>query len=171
MGERSTATEFAGRLNRFYATATDVLIHHDGLVDKLIGDEVMALFIPAVAGERHAQRAVDAAQGLLRATGHEDAQGPWLPIGAGVHTGTAFVGSVGDTLQTEITALGDVVNTAARLASSAAGGEILVTDVAASAAGFDASAVEHRQLELKGKSLATDVIVISVGRDVAVGTV
>ena len=88
-----------------------------------------------------------------------------------MHTGTAFVGSVGDTLQTEITALGDVVNTAARLASSAAGGEILVTDAAASAAGLDASALEHRQLELKGKSMATDVIVIAVGRDVAVGTV
>src|SRR5438309_11183978 len=45
IGEQSTATEFAERLNRFYATATDVLIHHDAIVDKLIGDEVMALVI------------------------------------------------------------------------------------------------------------------------------
>ena len=50
LGERSSATEFAGRLNRFYATATEVLIRHDGLVDKLIGDEVMGLFICGLAG-------------------------------------------------------------------------------------------------------------------------
>ena len=127
--------------------------------------------MPAVAGEQHAQRAVDAAQALLRATGHTDAGGPWLPVGAGVHTGTAFVGSVGETIQAEITALGDVVNTAARLASSAAGGEVLVTEAAAAAAGLDASALEHRQLELKGKSLATDVIVIPVGREVSASAV
>ena len=50
MGEQFSATEFANRLNQFYAKATDVLIHHDGLVDKLIGDEVLALFIPGIAG-------------------------------------------------------------------------------------------------------------------------
>jgi adenylate cyclase len=55
VGAQSTATEFAERLNRFYATATDVLIHHDGVVDKLIGDEVMALFIPGVAGSTAAR--------------------------------------------------------------------------------------------------------------------
>ena len=171
LAEGISPARFSRLMARFYETAAAVLVERDAIVDKFVGDEVMALFIPAVAGEQHARRAVDAAQALLRATGHEEAAGPWLPVGAGVHTGTAFVGSVGETLQTEITALGDVVNTAARLASSAAGGEILVTDAAAAAAGFDASALEHRQLELKGKSLATDVIVISVGRDVAVGTV
>src|SRR4051794_17305511 len=45
LGQHSTATAFAKRLNEFYATATDVLIAHDGLIDKLIGDEVMALFL------------------------------------------------------------------------------------------------------------------------------
>jgi len=50
LGEQSSATEFAERLNRFYATATDVLVSHDGLIDKLIGDEVMALFIPGLSG-------------------------------------------------------------------------------------------------------------------------
>jgi len=166
MAEGITPAAFSRLMARFYETASAVLVERDAIVDKFVGDEVMALFIPAVAGDQHARRAVDAAQALLRATGHEDSGGPWLPVGAGVHTGTAFVGSVGDTLQAEITALGDGVNTAARLASSAAGGEVLVTEAAAAAAGLDASALEHRQLELKGKSLATDVIVIPVGREV-----
>ena len=166
MAEGITPAAFSRSMARFYETAAAVLVERDAIVDKFVGDEVMALFIPAVAGDQHARRAVDAAQALLRATGHADAGGPWLPVGAGVHTGNAFVGSVGETIQAEITALGDVVNTAARLASSAAGGEVLVTEAAAAAAGLDASALEHRQLELKGKSLPTDVIVIQVGREV-----
>jgi adenylate cyclase len=168
LAEGITAAQFSKLMARFYEVATDALVERDAIVDKFVGDAVMAIFIPAVAGEQHARRAIDAAQALLRATGHEGATGRWLPGGAGVHTGRADVGSLGATWQTEITALGDVVNTAARLASSAAGGEVLVTDAAASAAGLDASALEHRQLELKGKSLATDVIVIPVGREVAV---
>jgi len=171
MAEAITPAAFSRSMARFYETAADVLVERDAIVDKFVGDEVMALFIPAVAGEQHARRAVEAAQALLRATGHADAGGPWLPVGAGVHSGNAFVGSVGETLQAEITALGDVVNTAARLASSAARGEVLVTDSAASAAGLDVSALEHRQLELKGKSLPTDVFVIQVGREVASPTV
>src|SRR4051812_39866229 len=50
VGETSTASQFAEQLNRFYALATDVLIQHDGLIDKLIGDEVMGLFVPGLAG-------------------------------------------------------------------------------------------------------------------------
>ena len=171
LAEGISPAKFSRLMARFYETASDVLVERDAIVDKFVGDEVMAIFNPAVAGEQHAQRAVDAAQALLRATGHTDAGGPWLPVGAGVHTGTAFVGSVGETIQAEITALGDVVNTAARLASSAAGGEVLVTEAAAAAAGLDVSALEHRQLELKGKSLATDVIVIPVGREVSASAV
>ena len=167
MAEGITPAAFSRSMARFYETAAAVLVERDAIVDKFVGDEVMALFIPAVAGEQHARRAVEAAQALLRATGHADARGPWLPVGAGVHSGNAFVGSVGDTLQAELTALGDVVNTAARLASAAARGEVLVTDAAASAAGLDVSALEHRQLELKGKSLPTDVIVIQVGREIS----
>src|SRR6266576_1245941 len=53
MGETATATEFARRLNRFYATATDVLVRHDGLIDKLIGDEVMGLFIRGLSGPEY----------------------------------------------------------------------------------------------------------------------
>jgi adenylate cyclase len=99
----------------------------------------------------------------MRRTGYADAAGPWIPIGAGVNTGIAYVGSVGEGPQTELTAMGDVVNTTARLASAAGKGEILVTAAAAAKAGLGELDVEHRSLELKGKSAPTEVLVLSVG--------
>ena len=119
-----------------------------------MGDEVMAIFIPALVQERHAARAIATAQQILGAV-HE------LPIGIGIQTGNAFVGAVGEAPHTELTALGDVVNTAARLASAAGAGEILVSVEAAEAAGLEVGPLEHRSPELKGKSAATDVVVLT----------
>ena len=161
MAEGMTATGFRGLLDRFYSTATKVVFDHDGSVDKFVGDELVAMFPPLMSGERHAAHAIEAAQALLEATGHADAGGPWVPLGAGVHTGPAWVGAVGDESHVELTALGDTVNTTARLASVAGVGEILVTIAAAEAAGLAATG-EPRSLELKGKELPTDVVVLRV---------
>src|SRR4051812_40439770 len=57
MGERTTPGDFAAQLNRFYAVATDTLLRHDAVIDKLIGDEVMAFFIPGVSGPDYRKRA------------------------------------------------------------------------------------------------------------------
>jgi adenylate cyclase len=159
LAEQVSPTEFRRQLDRFYETASRVLVDHDGIVDKFVGDEVVGMFIPALTHDAHAARAIDAALSLLAATGHGSADGPWLPIGIGVHTGIAFVGTVGPAPVTEMTALGDVVNTAARLASAAGAGEVLMTAVAASAAGFDTVGQERRLLALKGKRDATEVVV------------
>ena len=162
MAERISPTEFRRQLDRFYDTASHVMVEHDAIVDKFVGDEVVALFIPALAHEAHAARAIEAALALLKATGHGSPDGPWIPVGIGVHTGIAFVGIVGAAPTTELTALGDVVNTTARLASAAAAGEVLVTAVAAKAAALDTERLERRHLELKGKREATDVFVATV---------
>jgi adenylate cyclase len=98
----------------------------DGLVDEFVGDEVVALFVPGFGGEDHAQRAVGAARQLLLETGNDGSE-PWIPVGAGVHTGVAYVGRVGEDDACDFTAVGDAVNTTARLASSAGAGEILVS--------------------------------------------
>lgn len=89
---------------------------------------------------------------------------PWVPIGAGVHTGIAFVGSVGSESHVDLTALGDTVNVAARLASAAGPGEILVTIDAAAAAELDFGDLERRELTLKGKSTLTSVLVLPATR-------
>jgi adenylate cyclase len=162
LAERVTPSEFSRLLNRFYDTAGRITVDNDGIVDKFVGDEVMAIFIPALLQERHAARAIATAQEIMRAVGQEAGTGDEaMPIGIGIQTGNAFVGAVGEAPHTELTALGDVVNTAARLASAAAAGEILVSQEAAEAAGLELGALEHRSLELKGKSAPTDVVVLT----------
>jgi adenylate cyclase len=153
--------DYRALLDRFYAAATTVLVDHDAIVDKFVGDEVIGIFIPALTEELHARRAIDAGLELLRATGH-DGERPWLPVGIGVNTGRAYVGAVGTAEHVEFTALGDAVNITARLSSAAAAGEILVTDPAVSSARLDDAGLERRHLDLRGKSLATDVLVLTV---------
>lgn len=161
IAEGMSATQFRGLLDRFYATASAVVFKHDGSVDKFVGDELVAMFFPLLSGAGHVARTVQAAQALLVATGHTDPAGPWIPLGAGVHSGPAWVGAVGDESHTELTALGDTVNTTARLASVAKAGEILVTTATAEAAGLD-RALERRVLNLKGKESSTEVVVLRV---------
>ncbi len=163
LAERMSPREFNRLMGRFHDTATDVLVDHDGIVDKFVGDEIIGIFVPAMASKQHAARAVAAARTLLTATGFGTSSGPWVAIGIGVNTGVAYVGSIGDGSDTEMTAMGDVVNVTARLSSVAAAGEILVTNAAASAAGLPAD-LPRRSLELKGKSQATDVVVIAGSR-------
>lgn len=161
MAEQMSPREFRERLDRFYATATAVVFDHDGGVDKFVGDELMALFYPLLSGHDHVARAVATAQSLLQATGHADPAGPWLPVGAGVHTGSAWVGAVGDGAHTELTAVGDTVNVTARLAAAAGAGEILVTVEAARAARLDPALV-RRSIQLKGKRAPTEVVSLTV---------
>jgi adenylate cyclase len=167
LAEQMNARAFSQLINRFYTVATHVLIQSDALVDRLMGDEAIGLYIPGFAGPTHPRKAIEAAQELLRLTGHRDAKGPWLPVGIGVHTGSAYVGVVGgEDNPADFTALGDNVNITARLASQAGPGEILISDATYAAAGIDLGALEHRQLELKGKSEATGVRVLHVSKNV-----
>jgi adenylate cyclase len=162
MAERISATEFRRQLDRFYDASARIVVEHDGIVDKFVGDEIVAMFIPALAHEAHARQAIEAGLAILAATGHGDPGGPWLPVGVGVHSGVAFVGAVGEPPVTELTALGDVVNTAARLASAADAGEVLISDIAIASAGWPAAELESRSLELKGKRALTGVRVARV---------
>ncbi len=159
MAEAMSSTDFRGLLDRFYRTAAEVLIRHEAIVDKFVGDEVVAIFVPALAGAGHASQAIDAGLELLGATGHETGA-PWAPLGIGINTGQAFVGVVGTADHVEFTALGDNVNVTARLSSAAAGGEILLAESTARAAGMDG--LERRRLDLRGKAEATEVLVLTL---------
>ena len=150
--------DFTRLMNRFYRESSRVLIEGDAIIEKFVGDEIVGLFIPVLTGPEHAARAIRTAQELLRITGHGSPDGPWVPIGAGVHTGTAFVGVVGSNNASDFTALGDPVNIAAHLASQAAIGEVLITDQAAEAAGLVADGIEHRHLSLKGQPVDASVL-------------
>lgn len=162
IAENMSPREFSQLINRFYTVASHVLVHSDALIDKIIGDQAAGIYAPGIAGEDHAQRAINAAQELLQETGHANPGGPWIPLGVGVHTGTAFVGSVGSSDGTmDITVLGDVPNTAARFSSKAGSGEILVSQPAATAADLKTTSLEQRLLDLKGKSELVPAYVLS----------
>jgi adenylate cyclase len=163
LAEKMSALEFSELINRFYKVATHVLIQSDAMVDRLMGDEAIGLYLPGFAGPQHPRRAIEAAQSLLKLTGHSDGKGPWLPVGIGIHTGPAFVGVVGDSEATmDFTALGDNVNITARLASEAGPGEILISDASYSASNLNHENLEHRQMELKGKSEPIGVRVLHI---------
>ena len=162
IAEGMAAREYSRLLNRFYETATRLLVDREAVVDKFVGDEVVGLFVPGMAGLDHASKAVDTAVSLVIATGHGSRGGPWLPIGVGVHTGVAFVGSVGDQGVTDFTALGDAVNAAARVAALAGPGEVLVTRAAAESANV-ADGGEWRHLALRGRAEPVDVLVLRPG--------
>ena len=148
LSETMTPTEFSQLINRFYAAATKIIVDEDGLVEKLAGDSVAAFWGAGFAGPDYVRRTVDVAQNLLRAMERQK-----IPVGIGVHAGVAYFGAMGtaDGL-VEISAIGEEVNLAARLASKAAPGEIIVSEQAIQAAGIDGSKLESRSLELKGIS-------------------
>jgi adenylate cyclase len=158
LARRIGTMEFTRLMQRFYAVASEVLIGDDAIVEKFVGDEVVGFFLPLLTGPQHAAAAVRAAEHLLIATGHGDEAGPWLPLGAGVHTGTVFVGVVSSGATTEFTALGDAINVAAHLAAQAGPGEILVTPAAATAAEIDTASVDRRDLSLKGHQVEAFVV-------------
>lgn len=155
--------DFTRLMTRFYQVSSEILIESDAIIEKFVGDEVVGLFVPFMTGPEHARRAIETAEALMRATGHDAPEGPWVPIGAGVHTGTAFVGMVGSADGvSDFTVLGDPPNVAAHLASQAAIGEVLVTQAAASAASLSVDALELRHLSLKGH--AVDAVVLEPTR-------
>ena len=162
IGERSSPTEFRAFLDRFYWLSSTAILDNDGIVDKFVGDEVIGLFFAGVSGAEHTAAAIRAAQALLEAVGRADAseRGP-IPVGAAIHTGTAFVGSTGaGGVVSDFTALGDVVNTTARLASEAAAGELLMTIEAARAGDLDSPSLEHRTLSVRGRSDDVEVVAL-----------
>jgi adenylate cyclase len=160
--------EFTHLMNRFYRASSEVLFSSDAILEKFVGDEVVGLFVPFMTGPEHARKAAETARELLRVTGHGTEEGPWVPLGAGVHTGRAFVGIVssGDSTS-DFTALGDPLNVAAHLASQAAIGEVLVTNESAAAGALDVQGLEHRHLSLKGYPV--DAVVMQVGAASAAG--
>ncbi|HWI96685.1 MAG TPA: adenylate/guanylate cyclase domain-containing protein [Solirubrobacterales bacterium] len=150
LSEQSEPEAVSVLLRRFYACAEDVLFP-EAVIDKLIGDEVMALYLPMFGRfEEAAPVMLDSARELLRRIGYGSAEGPFAEVGIGLDYGEAFVGKVGRRALNDFTAIGDVVNVAARLQGEAAGGEILVSGRLTER--LNEPPGERLELELKGKA-------------------
>ena len=155
LGQRRDAADYAALLNRFYIAATRTLLRHDAVIDKLIGDEIMAFFVRGISGPNYRRRAVLAGMELLGAVGYGSDGEPWLELGVAVNAGVAFVGNVGGAV-VDFTALGDAVNVSARMQQHAAGGELLV----AAGVADDLMQKTRRRLDLRGHDRPIDAFVL-----------
>jgi adenylate cyclase len=151
LAERSSASDFRRLIQAYYRSAAVAIDDNGGIVDKFLGDGVMALFIPVISGENHAGRAINAGRAILAAVERDGVARKGLKVGAGIHTGEAFVGVVGSDAKTDFTALGDTVNIAARLGSLAGPGELLVSRAAWDRAGLGVPPAE-REVEIAGRT-------------------
>jgi adenylate cyclase len=143
--------KYSQLIQRYYNAATQVFFNSGAMIEKLVGDSVTAFLTPGFSGPDHPRKGIEAARQILEATGHHRSSGPWIPVGAGVHTGKAFVGSIkSDSGANDIVVLGDTANTGARLASIAQAGEVVISQETARVAGVDSSNMESREVELKG---------------------
>ena len=143
----------AALLRRFYGCAERVLFP-EAIIDKVVGDQVMALYLPdfqrRITREQVPRLMLDHAMEFLRAVGYDSPSGPFVEVGIGLDAGEAFVGNIGERAVYDFTAVGDVVNTAARLQGEARGGEILFSERVAAVCPL--SIGEPVDLELRGKA-------------------
>jgi adenylate cyclase len=151
LGEQMAPVQFAGQMSRFYRQATSVLLAHGAIIDKLTGDGVMALFLPGIAGADYRVDACKAAVALQVALTRPSGGEPGLPVGIGLHAGEAFVGNLGAEQVVDFTALGDTVNTAARLQSIATAGEAVFSEEVFGAVADEYPVAELRTVSLRGK--------------------
>lgn len=148
LSEQMSPSEYKKMINRFYVGVSQVVAEEDGLVESLTGDAVAAFWGAGFAGQNYVARTLRTAQNIQRRMQMEE-----IPVGIGVNAGVAYFGAMGsaDGL-TDISAIGEEVNTAARLASKAATGEIIVSEAALAMTDIDRAGLEARSLELKGIS-------------------
>jgi len=148
LSESMSAMEFQRLINRFFVGTTKIIGDEFGLVEKLAGDAVAAFWGAGFAGKDYVARTIHSAQKIIKTMQEQN-----IPVGVGVHTGIAYFGAMGEENSLiNISAIGDEVNTAARIASKAATGEIIVSERALEWAHMDGSHLESRTLELKGIS-------------------
>ncbi len=145
-------------LNHYFTHVTDIIFDHCGTLDKFLGDGVMAVFGAPVSRGNDAQNAVSAAQAIQRLVAElnrdsAERQWPQIHVGIGINTGSVIAGNIGSPKRIDYTVIGDTVNTASRLMSSAASGKIIISEHTAAdlpPEKFPLRALEP--LRVKGKS-------------------
>jgi class 3 adenylate cyclase len=152
MSEQVTPHEIVELLNRYFAAATDAVLGEGGTVVQFVGDALMALFNAPVEQADHPLRAARAALRMQRAI-EELGGGPDRPrFRVGVNTGAALVGNIGSDQLRNFNAMGDAVNVAARLESSAEPGTVLISRATLGRLPGGPRTTSLGRLELKGRS-------------------
>lgn len=152
LAEEMSASEFRALVDGFYKLVFKAVDRNHGVVDHLAGDGVMALWTQRFGGKEHPAHALAAGREVVADLMVDRVLADRVPAGVGVHTGTAWVGVVGESGAHDFTVLGDAPNTVARLGSAAQAGELLMSSAITNAVDLDTSGLEERHMELKGKA-------------------
>lgn len=166
ISEKISAKEVVEMLNSYFSYVTAPIIENHGIVNKFIGDAVMAIYIPALGSTDHVRDAVVSAIKMRSALADFNKNGikpaGELKFGIGIHTGTLVAGNIGTSSRLEYTVIGDTVNIASRVESKTKdyGADILLTSsvynkISKSMAGV--SFEKAGEAKLKGKDEAVEV--------------
>ncbi|WP_224244799.1 adenylate/guanylate cyclase domain-containing protein [Hyalangium gracile] len=154
-------------LNELFTFATEIIHRRGGIIDKFIGDSVMAVWGTPESHPDDARQAVEAAMELRRwvETGNRRWRQKWgveIQLAMGLHTGTVVAGNLGSEKRMEYTVIGDTVNVAARLESMAQPGQILVSAATREKLGPDAEVLRHLgERALHGRNATTSVFEVA----------
>jgi adenylate cyclase len=157
MSEKMGPEQVVEILNEYFTRVTDVIFDYGGTLDKYLGDAVMAVFGAPISKGNDAAHCVNAAvqiQRLLIELNRDAAARKWpeLRVGIGVNTGIVTAGNIGSPRRIDYTVIGDTVNTASRLMSNAAGGQILISQSTAEDLGDTFDLQRLPPLMVKGRS-------------------
>jgi adenylate cyclase len=160
--EQMAAPEVVLMLNEFFTAMTEAIQEAGGTLDKYIGDCVMALFGAPVVSPDDAQRGIRAAIGMqrevLRLNVARRSRGLCdISIGVGLHTGPAVIGNIGSAQRMQYTAIGDTVNVAARVVSTAKAGQVLASESVRAAVEDDTAFQSLGEVKLKGRQQAVNI--------------
>ena len=164
--EKKNPEQVVGLLNHYFSAMSEIIFAHGGTLDKYIGDGLMALFGAPTATPDDARNAVNAAVAMqkrfatlnpeLVAAGFSE-----IAVGIGLHTGEATVGYIGSEQRSEYTAIGDTVNLASRLESNTKGGQILISEATAKAAGAIFPLLKREPLVVKNRTQPVELYEIN----------
>jgi len=155
LAERTDPESLVGFINHYLSSMTEVILSHEGTLDKFVGDEVMALFGAPFPQPDHALRAVRV--GLEMQKAHQDVMRTWqaqgvdaAPIGIGIATGEMTVGEMGSARRSDYTVIGRAANLGARICSVAKAGQVLISQATFDLVRGRVEAIRITGLDLKG---------------------
>ena len=167
LAEHTDPELLVGFINDYLGRMTEVILSHEGTLDKFVGDEVMALFSAPFLQPDHALRAVRV--GLEMQTVHQAVMETWrgssiepAPIGVGIATGELTVGEMGCAQRTDYTVIGRAANLGSRICGVAKAGQVLVSQATYDLIEEQVEAIPVPGLQLKG--VDRDVTVYHVTR-------
>jgi adenylate cyclase len=162
LSERMRPDDTASLLSEYFTAMVECVFRHGGMLDKFIGDAVMAQWGAPIEEPDDADRAIRAAIDMMRELESLNAKWrasgrPELQIGIGLDRGEVFAGNIGSERRLEFTVIGDAVNRAWQLCACAAGGEVLLTDEVRTALREPPALDSHAPVSIKGNGQSVTV--------------